>query len=285
MASLPGRSRSDRLATDSNPHPHIAGKEGETPATTIEQRVREDAAAPNAPGEPHVQGTSPEAQVIRIGVLDGEPIRLEGLSTVFEEPPQPGKPQLVPVVGTLQELLADSTLGYMVVDFNSAEGLKTLDAVKRSRPKMRQIVIGPDRDDALVLDAIMAGARAYLDSSADPHTVRMAIDIVVSGSIWAPRRLLSRLIDELLDVGREGGGGGAHRTQQLTTREQQVLDLILLAQSNREIARQLGIEERTVKAHVGRLMRKTGAENRIELSIRALNRKSASDEPEEEEQA
>src|SRR5579859_439830 len=43
---------------------------------------------------------------IRIGVLAGEPIRLEGLSTVFEEPPELGKPQLVPVVGTLQELLA-----------------------------------------------------------------------------------------------------------------------------------------------------------------------------------
>ena len=48
------------------------------------------------------------------------------------------------------------------------------------------------------------------------------------------------------------------------------MDLILLARSNREIARELGIEERTVKAHVGRLMRKTGAENRIDLSMRAL---------------
>jgi len=211
---------------------------------------------------------------IRIGVLAGEPIRLEGLSTVFEEPPELGKPQLVPVVGTLQELLADSDLLYLVVDFNSsAEGMKTLEGVKRSRPGMRQIVIGPENDDELVLEAVTAGARAYLSSSADPHTVRMAIDIVVSGSIWAPRRLLSRLIDRLLGV--PGAGAGGLGGLQLTARERQVLDLILLAQSNREIAEQLGIEERTVKAHVGRLMRKTGAENRIELSIRTLNRRSA----------
>ena len=45
-----------------------------------------------------------------------------------------------------------------------------------------------------------------------------------------------------------------------------------MARSNREIAAQLGIEERTVKAYVGRLMRKTGADNRIELSMSALNR-------------
>lgn len=222
--------------------------------------------------------------MIRIGVLAGEPIRLAGLSTVFEEPPEGGKPQLQPVIGALPELMSDSELLYMVVDFNSsAEGLKTLETVKRSRPEMRQIVIGPENNDELVLEAITAGARAYLDSSADPHTVRMAIEIVVSGSIWAPRRLLSRLIDRLLGV--PGGAGGAGALQ-LTARERQVLDLILQAQSNREIAEQLGIEERTVKAHVGRLMRKTGAENRIELSIRALNRRSAQaglDEPEKDQ--
>ena len=210
---------------------------------------------------------------IRIGVLEGEPIRLAGLSTVFEEPPEAGSPQLLPVVGKLEQLLADHDLLYMVVDFNSAaDGLKTLDAVKRARPGMRQIVIGPENEE-LVLEAVTAGARAYLSSSADPHTVRMAIDIVVSGSIWAPRRLLSRLIDRLLGV--PGVGTGVLAGLQLTARERQVLDLILLARSNREIARELGIEERTVKAHVGRLMRKTGAENRIELSIRALSRRSA----------
>ena len=57
----------------------------------------------------------------------------------------------------------------------------------------------------------------------------------------------------------------------LTAREEQVLQLLLLARSNREIAGELGIEERTVKAHVGKLMRKIGAENRIELSMRALH--------------
>ncbi len=218
--------------------------------------------------------TNANPHTIRIGLLSGEPIRLEGLRTVFEASAAPGKPELVPVVGSLDELLENAELEYLVIDLNAdSEGLKTLESVRRARPGMRQIVIGTERDDELVLEAITAGARAFLDSLASPDTVRMAIDVVVNGSIWAPRRLLSKLIDRLLGVGEGGGMPGVGQLQ-LTDRERQVMELILLAQSNREIARQLGIEERTVKAHVGRLMRKTGAENRIELSIMALNRRS-----------
>lgn len=209
-------------------------------------------------------------QAIRIGVLAGEPIRLEGLTMVFAEEPQPGRPKLTPTVGTLQELVANPAVDYLVIDLNSTAGsFEVLDEVRRARPGLKQIVIGPKNDDELVLKAVIAGARAYLDSDAGPETVRQAIDIVVSGSIWAPRRLLSRLIDRLLGVPQNNAPGAG---PQLTDREREVLKLILRAKSNREIAGQLGIEERTVKAHVGRLMRKLGADNRIELSLRAINR-------------
>lgn len=212
---------------------------------------------------------------IRIGVLAGEPIRLEGLRMIFEEEPQPGLPRLVPVIGKLPELLANPELEYLVVDLNSsADGLQILEAVRRTRPGIRQIVIGPPNSDELVLESIVAGARAYLDSLAAPQTVRQAIEIVVSGSIWAPRRLLSKLIDRLLGV--PANSFTPMEKPHLTDREQQVLELVLLAKSNREIAVQLGIEERTVKAHVGRLMKKLGTDNRIALSIQAVHRELVS---------
>jgi DNA-binding NarL/FixJ family response regulator len=132
---------------------------------------------------------------------------------------------------------------------------------------MRQIVIGSEHEDEKILEAIVAGARAYLDSTASPETVRLALDVVLNGSIWAPRKLLSKLIDRLLKVPESGATTPG---VDLTDRERQVLGLILLARSNKEIAKQLGIEERTVKAHVGRLMRKTGADNRIALSMLAI---------------
>jgi DNA-binding NarL/FixJ family response regulator len=81
--------------------------------------------------------------------------------------------------------------------------------------------------------------------------------------------LLSRLIDRLLKVPHAAPAAAG---PQLTHRERQVLELLLNAHSTREIASQLGIEQRTVKAYIARLMRKTGADNRIKLSVSALNR-------------
>lgn len=205
---------------------------------------------------------------VSIGLLEGEPIRMEGLRGVFEQVPMDGQVQLVPVIGPLQELLANPEVGYIIVDMNSSPGhLETLQQINRMKPSVRSIVIGPELEDAQVMEAIIAGARAYLDMTAGPRTIREAIEIVLSGSIWAPRRSLARLIDRLL--AQKESSAFANATN-LTTREKQVLDLILLARSNREIAEELGIEERTVKSHVGKLMRKTGAENRIGLSMQAL---------------
>jgi DNA-binding NarL/FixJ family response regulator len=214
---------------------------------------------------------------VQIGLVSDEPIRLEGLISIFDQPIGNGHAPLLPVTGSLAEMLVAPALEYLVIDMHSSPGgLAVLDTIRRARPALRLIVIGPEGNDELVLESIIAGARAYLDLTADIEVVRQAIEVVTSGSIWAPRRLLSKLIDRLLKVPDSSLTNG---TPRLTAREKEVLELILQARSNREIARQLGIEERTVKAHVGRLMRKTGADNRIELSMRALNRPAGPQTP------
>jgi len=206
---------------------------------------------------------------IRVGVLTDEPISRLGFTSIFEEPPSKGCAQLSPVFGQMEELLSDATLNYLIVDLQPLPtALEVLKTIRYKRPQIRLIVIGPERDDNLVMKSILAGARAYVDRKADTQTVRQAIEAVIGGSIWAPRPLLSKLIDHLLGA---SDTSLTNAPPHLTDRERQVLDLILKARSNREIASQLGIEERTVKAHVGRLMRKTGANNRIDLSMRALN--------------
>ena len=160
---------------------------------------------------------------IRIGILAAEPIRVAGLASIFDLPAQPDQAQLVPVIGSLEDLLGSSSIEYVVVDLHSTPGnLEILETVRSTRPNVRLIVIGPEGDDEMVLKAIMAGARAYLGLSAGPDLVRKAIEVVTSGSIWAPRHLLSRLIDRLLHVPT---ALLAAPHPQLTPREEQVLKL------------------------------------------------------------
>jgi DNA-binding NarL/FixJ family response regulator len=205
---------------------------------------------------------------IRVGVVASEPMRLEGLISIFDSNPKNESNPLVAVVAPLEEHLDNSAIEYLIIDWDSSRRLGILEGIRRKRPNLRMVVIGPENSDQIVMDTIIAGARAYLDLGAGPRMVRQALEVVIAGSIWAPRKLLSKLIDRLLS------GDEANLTSnrpRLTSREEQVLQLLLLARSNREIAIELGIEERTVKAHVGKLMRKVGAENRIELSMRAIS--------------
>jgi DNA-binding NarL/FixJ family response regulator len=207
---------------------------------------------------------------VPIGLISDEPIRLAGLTCIFEQPASDGDAELVPLVGTFEQLLRHHSLEYLVLDLlSSSVTMEMLATVRRVRPSVKLIVIGPDGDDELVLETIISGARAWLGMTASPELARKAIEVVMGGSIWAPRRLMSKLIDRLLKI---PDPATSRMTPHLTDREKQVLEHILQARSNREIAHQLGIEERTVKAHVGRLMRKAGADNRIELSMSALHR-------------
>jgi DNA-binding NarL/FixJ family response regulator len=90
----------------------------------------------------------------------------------------------------------------------------------------------------------------------------MAIDMVRDGSVWAPRRVLSRLLDS-----RRTALKSPATPPHFTARERQVLNLLREGHPNREIALALGIDESTVKAHIGRLMRKVGVSNRTALTV------------------
>ena len=207
------------------------------------------------------------SEPIRIGLVADEPMRLAGLASIFDQPAQRNHARLVPVTGSILSCSkARISSTWSSILHGSHSRLKTLDHIRRLRPDIRLIVIGPEEDEELVFNAIIGGARAYLDLGAPPAMVRKAIEVVTEGSIWAPRRLLSKLIDRLLTTSVSKRATPAPK---LTARERQVLELIMKARSNREIAKALGIEERTVRAHLGRLMRKAGVDNRIKLSMAA----------------
>ncbi|MFZ0796652.1 MAG: response regulator transcription factor [Terriglobales bacterium] len=129
------------------------------------------------------------------------------------------------------------------------------------------IVVGHRQDDETMLNAIVCGAKGYVFDGAPPSEFARAIRVVSQGSVWAPRRVLSMFIERAITQ-REGILPGANGA--ITDREKQVLKMLVAGFSNKEISAPLGIVERTVKAHIGKMMRKVGVHNRIELSVHAI---------------
>lgn len=199
---------------------------------------------------------------IRVGLVSGEPIRLMGVICAFED-----HPSIRIHIGDLDTLLADRSLHHLILDVScSTSWLELQRKVRKARPDVHQILLGPGGDEEMALRSITAGARAYLDHHCGPFAVRQAAESVIQGCIWAPRKVLTKVIDQLRSQTSPAPPAPAPT---FSPRERQVLDLIMTACSNREIASELGIEERTVKAYVASLMRKTGADNRVALSVQA----------------
>jgi len=91
--------------------------------------------------------------------------------------------------------------------------------------------------------------------------------MIHQGSVWAPRRVLSLFIERVTtSPGRIFPAGRVT----FTDREKEVLELLVASRSNKQIGSALGITERTVKAHVAKLLRKVGVQNRIALSVHAI---------------
>ena len=139
--------------------------------------------------------------------------------------------------------------------------------LKAARPALRIIVMGAGMGEENILKAIASGAKGYIDAAAGPSEFAHAFRVVSQGSVWAPRRVLSLFIERVSNSPGRIFPAGRVR---FTHREKEVLEMLVAGRSNKEIGAPLGICERTVKAHVAKLMRKVGVQNRIALSVHAI---------------
>jgi DNA-binding NarL/FixJ family response regulator len=200
---------------------------------------------------------------MRIAVLESDPLRIVGFRALFGT-----ESDLEILASRIPEL---SSLGSVdLVLLGSRNGVNLFDIIaglKAARPDLKIIVTGSGVDDETILKALAAGAKGYVDEAAAPLEFVQAIRKVNQGSVWAPRRVLSTFIERVAtSPGRIFPAGRVS----FTDREKEVLELLVVGRSNKEVGSVLGIEERTVKAHVAKLMRKVGVQSRVTLSVQAI---------------
>jgi DNA-binding NarL/FixJ family response regulator len=201
--------------------------------------------------------------LIRIAVVESDPLRFVGFRALFDS-----ESDFELVSATLPDISALHGIDLVLLGSRAGQNLfDVMASLKAARPDLRIIVTGSGIDEETILKAIASGAKGYVDEAATPAEFVQAIRVVNQGSVWAPRRVLSMFIERVSSSpGRIFPAGRVT----FTDREKEVLEMLVAGRSNKEIGAALGIEERTVKAHVAKLMRKVGVQNRIALSVHAI---------------
>ena len=144
------------------------------------------------------------------------------------------------------------------------DGVGAMRELRARVPESRVIVLTSFLDDERLLPAIQAGAAGYLLKNAEPAELARAIRAANGGETIIDPTVASRLVQAIAD------GRPSAADQTLTRREHEVLELIARGRSNKRIALELGISEKTVKTHVGHVLAKLGVSDRTQAALVAV---------------
>lgn len=149
--------------------------------------------------------------------------------------------------------------------------IRSVRTLRRLSPATKIIVFTSAPNEREGISALMAGAKGYCHKNIKPVLLKKAVELVQRGEIWAGRKLIPRLIEELTSLTERRQRGSPTRVKGrldgLTSRERDIANLIGSGARNKEIASQIHISERTVKAHLTAIFRKVGVSDRLRLGL------------------
>lgn len=155
----------------------------------------------------------------------------------------------------------------VLIDLNMKpmNGIDTLRALKQRKLRARCVMLTVSDDGRDVLEAMRAGADGYLLKDLEPEELALRIQQAVGGRMVIESSLAGVLADAALNPPATQA-----EVDDLTEREREILAQLADGRSNKEIARELGISDATVKVHIKHLLRKLGVKSRLEAAVWAL---------------
>ncbi len=152
-------------------------------------------------------------------------------------------------------------------DMNGVEVLKEL---RRQRAEMRIAMLTTSREEQDVIESLQNGAQGYLLKDMEPDELITALAEIVAGTTVVAKELTGILAKAVQGEVREAGVQEDGTFGELTPREREILCLLAEGQSNKVIARNLGISDGTVKLHVKAILRKLSVHSRVEAAVMAV---------------
>lgn len=141
------------------------------------------------------------------------------------------------------------------------DGIAATGAIRRELPDTEVIALTSVLEDASVTGAVRAGAIGYLLKDTQADELRLAIKAAAAGQVQLSPQAAARLLREVR---------APESPETLTERETEVLRLLAHGRSNKEIAHELTIGEKTVKSHVSNILAKLGVPSRTQAALYAV---------------
>jgi len=184
--------------------------------------------------------------------------------------------EVIASVGSGQDclrLVGDLNPDIILLDMRmpGINGLGVLELLRKHDPQLPVVMLTTSTDEGDLLESLRQGAQGYLLKDMEPDELVLALRDIVSGkTVVAPD------LAPILAKAVQGGGASekaepeASPFSELTPRETEILGLLAEGQSNKAIARNLGISDGTVKLHVKAILRKLDVHSRVEAAVMAV---------------
>ena len=180
-------------------------------------------------------------------------------------------------LSSLERVLSQRAPHMLLLDLEMPE-LEAPDGVARLRqlaPETRIVAISGPIPDHVELELFLGGVRGCVRHDAGREVLKRVVVAVGQGELWIRRSMTPRLIDALREpsqTARPAQRPSASHLSHLTQREREIAALIGTGSTNKQIARELDITERTVKAHLTGIFRKLGIADRLKLALQVTGR-------------
>jgi two-component system response regulator DegU len=147
------------------------------------------------------------------------------------------------------------------------DGLTVLPKIREKSPRTKVLILSAFFDDDLIIEAMQNGAKGYLLKEATYKDLIKAIYATHAGELWAERKVLTQLLESLFQKVNDPHVPISEIRENLTEREQEIVKWVIHGMTNKEIATQLGISDKTVKTHLGNIFSKLKVSRRLELLL------------------
>ncbi|GEP49864.1 oxygen regulatory protein NreC [Flavobacterium noncentrifugens] len=195
--------------------------------------------------------------MIQTAITDDHTIVIEGIKTMLKSNKDIEILQSFTTIHETMESLSDS-IQVLLLDINLPDGngiLACKDLLKKY-PKLKIIALTNFEDSSFIRQIMKNGASGYLLKNTDKTELVTAIKTVLEGDNYLPQNIREILLNESI-----GKGNSSYFIPKLTSREKEILDLVIKEFTTEEMATALFISVKTVEAHRSNLIQKLGVKN------------------------